>query len=91
MPTSPTFVIVGGGLAGAKAADPAARAFVAFWLKDQRVVAGMNANLWDVIEPIQTLIRSGWPVDPDRLADPDVPLVAPSSEQDGHRLGVRSP
>jgi 3-phenylpropionate/trans-cinnamate dioxygenase ferredoxin reductase subunit len=54
--------------------DPATRAFIAFWLKDQRVVAGMNANIWDVTEPIQTLIRGGWPVDPARLADPDIPL-----------------
>jgi 3-phenylpropionate/trans-cinnamate dioxygenase ferredoxin reductase subunit len=54
--------------------DPAARAFIAFWLKDQRVVAGMNANIWDVTEPIQALIRGGLPVDPARLADPDIPL-----------------
>jgi 3-phenylpropionate/trans-cinnamate dioxygenase ferredoxin reductase subunit len=54
--------------------DPAARTFIAFWLKDQRVVAGMNANVWDVTEPIQALIRSGLPVDPARLADPDIPL-----------------
>ena len=54
--------------------DPTAREFIAFWLKDQRVVAGMNANVWDVTEPIQGLIRSGLPVDPARLADPDIPL-----------------
>ena len=54
--------------------DPAARQFIAFWLKDQRVVAGMNANVWDVTGPIQALIRGGLPVDPARLADPDVPL-----------------
>jgi 3-phenylpropionate/trans-cinnamate dioxygenase ferredoxin reductase subunit len=54
--------------------DPAARAFIAFWLLDQRVVAGMNANIWDVTEPIQALIRGGRPVDPARLADPDIPL-----------------
>jgi 3-phenylpropionate/trans-cinnamate dioxygenase ferredoxin reductase component len=54
--------------------DLAARAFIAFWLKDQRVVAGMNANIWDVTEPVQALIRGGWPVDPARLADPDIPL-----------------
>jgi 3-phenylpropionate/trans-cinnamate dioxygenase ferredoxin reductase component len=54
--------------------DPAARQFIAFWLKDQRVVAGMNANVWDVTEPIQALIRGGLPVDPARLADPDIPL-----------------
>jgi 3-phenylpropionate/trans-cinnamate dioxygenase ferredoxin reductase component len=54
--------------------DPATRAFIAFWLKDQRVVAGMNANVWDVTEPIQALIRGGLSVDPARLADPDIPL-----------------
>jgi 3-phenylpropionate/trans-cinnamate dioxygenase ferredoxin reductase component len=54
--------------------DLAARAFIAFWLKDQRVVAGMNANIWDVTEPVQALIRGGWSVDPARLADPDIPL-----------------
>jgi 3-phenylpropionate/trans-cinnamate dioxygenase ferredoxin reductase component len=54
--------------------DPATRQFIAFWLKDQRVVAGMNAGVWDVTEPIQTLIRGGSPVDPARLADPDIPL-----------------
>jgi 3-phenylpropionate/trans-cinnamate dioxygenase ferredoxin reductase component len=54
--------------------DLTAREFIAFWLKDQRVVAGMNANIWDVTESIQALIRSGRPVEPARLADPDIPL-----------------
>jgi 3-phenylpropionate/trans-cinnamate dioxygenase ferredoxin reductase component len=54
--------------------DPADRAFIAFWLKERRVVAGMNANVWDVTEPIQALIRGGLPVDPARLADPGIPL-----------------
>jgi len=54
--------------------DLGAREFIAFWLKNQRVVAGMNANIWDVTEPVQALIRGGWPVDPARLADPDIPL-----------------
>jgi NADPH-dependent 2,4-dienoyl-CoA reductase/sulfur reductase-like enzyme len=49
--------------------------FIAFWLADRVVVAGMNVNIWDVNEDIQALIRSGNPVDPDRLADPDVPLT----------------
>jgi 3-phenylpropionate/trans-cinnamate dioxygenase ferredoxin reductase component len=47
--------------------DPATHAFLAFWLKDQRVVAGMHANVWDVTEAIQSLIRNGRPVDPARL------------------------
>jgi 3-phenylpropionate/trans-cinnamate dioxygenase ferredoxin reductase subunit len=54
--------------------DPATHAFIAFWLKDRRVVAGMNAGIWDVVEPIQTLIRGRRPVEPARLADPGIPL-----------------
>jgi 3-phenylpropionate/trans-cinnamate dioxygenase ferredoxin reductase component len=54
--------------------DLAARELVAFWLREGRVIAGMNVNVWDVVEPIQALIRSRAPVDRDRLSDPDVPL-----------------
>lgn len=54
--------------------DPATREFVAFWLRDGRVVAGMNVNVWDVADTIQGLIRSGRTVDLARLRDPDVPL-----------------
>ena len=50
------------------------RTFVAFWLKDGRVLAGMNVNTWDVADSIQALIRSQAVVDPQRLADIDVPL-----------------
>jgi 3-phenylpropionate/trans-cinnamate dioxygenase ferredoxin reductase subunit len=50
------------------------REFIAFWLADGRVLAGMNVNVWDVTEPIQALIRSGRPVDRARLADPETPL-----------------
>ena len=49
--------------------------FIAFWLSDRAVVAGMNVNVWDVNDDIQALIRAGEPVDPERLADPDVPLT----------------
>jgi 3-phenylpropionate/trans-cinnamate dioxygenase ferredoxin reductase component len=55
--------------------DTAAREFIAFWLRDGRVVAGMNVNVWDVTEPIQALVAGGRPVDERRLADPDVPLT----------------
>jgi 3-phenylpropionate/trans-cinnamate dioxygenase ferredoxin reductase component len=54
--------------------DPAAREFIAFWLRDGRVLAGMNVNVWDVAGAIQSLITAGHPVDERRLADPDVPL-----------------
>ena len=54
--------------------DPATREFIAFWLRDERVVAGMNVNVWDVTDPIQMLIRSRARVDSSELGDPDVPL-----------------
>jgi 3-phenylpropionate/trans-cinnamate dioxygenase ferredoxin reductase subunit len=49
--------------------------YLAFWLSNGRVVAGMNVNIWDVNADIQTLIRSGTRIDPDQLADPKVPLL----------------
>ena len=49
--------------------------FIAFWLADGAVVAGMNVNVWDINDDIQALIRSEALADPDRLADPDVPLT----------------
>jgi len=50
------------------------REFVAFWLRDSRVLAGMNVNVWDVNETIQAIVRGGRTVDVSRLADPAVPL-----------------
>ncbi|WP_280258051.1 NAD(P)/FAD-dependent oxidoreductase [Nocardia abscessus] len=50
--------------------DAAAREFVAFWLDSaDRVLAGMNVNVWDVTDRIKELILAGESVDPDRLAD----------------------
>jgi 3-phenylpropionate/trans-cinnamate dioxygenase ferredoxin reductase subunit len=54
--------------------DVGKREFIAFWMSQGRVVAGMNVNVWDVTEAIQDLIRSGKIADPARLADPAVPL-----------------
>jgi 3-phenylpropionate/trans-cinnamate dioxygenase ferredoxin reductase subunit len=54
---------------------PATREFMAFWLDADRVVAGMNVNVWDVTDPVQRLIRGRAAVDARRLADPDVPLA----------------
>ncbi|MES9505157.1 FAD-dependent oxidoreductase [Streptomyces sp. NPDC000609] len=54
--------------------DAGKREFIAFWLKDHRVLAGMNVNVWDVTETVQGLVRSGRQIDPDALADPSVPL-----------------
>ena len=49
--------------------------FIAFWLNDRRLVAGMNVNVWDVTSEIQTLISSGRQLDPARLSDPAIPLA----------------
>jgi 3-phenylpropionate/trans-cinnamate dioxygenase ferredoxin reductase subunit len=54
--------------------DPASREFIAFWLSEGRVLAGMNVNVWDVTGPIGDLVRSRSRPDPARLADPDVRL-----------------
>jgi 3-phenylpropionate/trans-cinnamate dioxygenase ferredoxin reductase subunit len=61
--------------------DPASREFIAFWMEGERVLAGMNVNVWDVTEPIQRLIRERVPVDDRRLADTDVALdeLAPAA------------
>ncbi|MGH2745161.1 MAG: NAD(P)/FAD-dependent oxidoreductase, partial [Thermoleophilaceae bacterium] len=55
--------------------DPATCEFVAFWLAGDRIVAGMNVNVWDVNEEVQTLVRERVAVDDRRLADPDIPLA----------------
>ncbi|OIV36376.1 FAD-dependent oxidoreductase [Mangrovactinospora gilvigrisea] len=49
--------------------------WMAFWLKEGRIAAGMNVNVWDVNEQIQQLIREDRPVDLTALADPAVPLT----------------
>ena len=49
--------------------------FIAFWLKGGRLIAGMNVNVWDVTDDIQSLIRSNRTLDPARLADPSIPLA----------------
>jgi 3-phenylpropionate/trans-cinnamate dioxygenase ferredoxin reductase subunit len=55
--------------------------FVAFWLQDGRVLAGMNVNVWDVNEHVQALIRSRRQVDVRELTDPDTDLAALVSEE----------
>jgi 3-phenylpropionate/trans-cinnamate dioxygenase ferredoxin reductase subunit len=57
--------------------DPASPSleFIAFWLKGGRLVAGMNVNVWDVNDDIQSLIRSARIMDVSRLADPAIPLA----------------
>ncbi|KHK98621.1 pyridine nucleotide-disulfide oxidoreductase [Microbacterium mangrovi] len=54
--------------------DLAAREYIAFWVRENRVVGGMNVNVWDVNEKIQDLVRAQSPVDAAALADPSVAL-----------------
>jgi 3-phenylpropionate/trans-cinnamate dioxygenase ferredoxin reductase subunit len=37
--------------------DVAGREFIAFWVSDERVVAAMNVNVWDVTDKLQQAIR----------------------------------
>ena len=61
-------VVVRGDLGG--------REFVAFWLDgEDRVLAAMNVNVWDVADEVKPLIAGRTVVDPDKLADPAVPLA----------------
>jgi 3-phenylpropionate/trans-cinnamate dioxygenase ferredoxin reductase component len=72
--SSGSVVVIGAGWIGAEVAasarqkgldvtlvegDVAGREFIAYWVKGGRVVAGMNANVWDVTEEIQAQVRSG--------------------------------
>ncbi|MBB6554217.1 NAD(P)/FAD-dependent oxidoreductase [Nonomuraea rubra] len=48
--------------------DPESMEFIVYWLRDRRVIAGMNVNVWDVVDDIQELIRSGVTVHPKELS-----------------------
>ncbi|MFD1545047.1 NAD(P)/FAD-dependent oxidoreductase [Nonomuraea guangzhouensis] len=54
--------------------DVKTRQFIVFWLRDGRVLAGMNVNIWDVNDAIQDLVRAGRRVDTSALGDPRTPL-----------------
>jgi 3-phenylpropionate/trans-cinnamate dioxygenase ferredoxin reductase component len=56
--------------------DPRSGAFIAFWLREERVTAGINVNVWDLAPAIEELIRAARPVDRSRLADAAAPLEA---------------
>lgn len=55
--------------------DPATRQFIAFWLAEGRLEAGMNVNVWDVAGPIADIVASRQPVNARKLADPGVDLA----------------
>jgi 3-phenylpropionate/trans-cinnamate dioxygenase ferredoxin reductase component len=63
--------------------DPSTREFVAFWLVEDRVVAGMNVNVWDVTDSIKRLISERVVVDDRTLSDHDVPLEELGHAEDG--------
>jgi 3-phenylpropionate/trans-cinnamate dioxygenase ferredoxin reductase subunit len=55
--------------------DLAKRELIAFWHRDGVVSAAMNVNVWDVVDDLKAIVTSGKPVDPGRLADPDIALT----------------
>ena len=68
--------------------DPDSGEFLAFWLQQGRVLAGMNVNVWDVGDDIERLIRSRAQVDADRLADVAVPLAEVSAQPVARKPGT---
>jgi 3-phenylpropionate/trans-cinnamate dioxygenase ferredoxin reductase subunit len=56
--------------------NPADGEFIAFWLKDGRLAAGMAVNTWDMADPIAALVAGQQPVNIDRLRDPAMELAA---------------
>jgi 3-phenylpropionate/trans-cinnamate dioxygenase ferredoxin reductase subunit len=56
--------------------DVEALEFVALWLRDGRVVAGMNVNVWDQGDAIAALIGSRSVVAAEQLRDLSAPLAA---------------
>jgi 3-phenylpropionate/trans-cinnamate dioxygenase ferredoxin reductase subunit len=65
--------------------DPASREFIAFWVADGRVVAGMNVNVWDVTDPIKRLIADRVPVADRELQEVGVSLEELASRKEGAR------
>ncbi len=55
--------------------DPGTREFIAFWLKDDRLLAGMAVNTWGMADAIAALVAAKRPVDVGRLRDPDIELA----------------
>jgi 3-phenylpropionate/trans-cinnamate dioxygenase ferredoxin reductase subunit len=55
--------------------DRDGREVIVFWLDGGVPVAGMNVNVWGVSESVASLIAARRPVDPVRLADPDIDLA----------------
>lgn len=54
--------------------DPESQSYVAFWLRQGRLLAGMNVNTPKVVRDITALLRSGQRFSVDQLADSTQPL-----------------
>ena len=68
-------VVVRGDLQG--------RELIAFWRREGRVLAGMNVNVWDVVDDVQALIRS-------RARDRPRPAGRPGRAAGGPPLAARA-
>jgi 3-phenylpropionate/trans-cinnamate dioxygenase ferredoxin reductase component len=55
--------------------DTSALEFIAFWRSGGRVLAGMNVNVWDVVDDIKAIVRSGAVIDSGPLSDRATPLA----------------
>lgn len=55
--------------------DKDALEFIAFWMKDHKILAGMNVNIWDETDHIRALIKSGRRIDKARLVDTSTALT----------------
>ena len=55
--------------------DPASRELLAFWLRDGRVKAAANVNVWDYGDELEKLVREQPVIDPQKLADPGTSLA----------------
>lgn len=53
---------------------PGDEKFIAFWLRDGRLAAGMNINVRGIPSEVRALIDSGARIDRAKLADPGIPL-----------------
>ncbi|MER6008786.1 FAD-dependent oxidoreductase [Nonomuraea angiospora] len=54
--------------------DLAEREFLAFWLRNDTVIAAMNVNIWDQSDELKALVRAASPLDRAALADSSTPL-----------------
>ncbi len=54
--------------------DATSGSFMAFWTVDGRILAGMHVNMWNSLDAVERLIKTGDRVRPELLADTDLPI-----------------